>query len=511
MTAFLVSAAATGYYVQQTQQEYRVSAMLSIDVPVPAEASPDFDVAAFADEAISARRERAVSELDVAQIIEAYDGSSTFNRLITPAVRIAQLRDRATASRVDASFIDGIAGEPSLVSTIFIVSVTDSNQRVASAMLEALLELHAIDRVDEATEDINQQLFEIDDNLTRQAAEIGALENTIASLRIENADALGDSSEDGAREASIAQSELVQIEAQIQALQARSVTVSDALRGLDPRGALRRSAADVGTISPERLIALQTLAAIERGRSGSAGASSLEDLVREERVVRSTLEQDANERSSEFAAAQAEYERLQTLFPLDHPDVVRMANSVSSLENAAKNINAVGLTNGEIRNIENLAREERQLQTELDRLRTERDDARARSSEIQGRLARTPILVNRIEALTLDVSDAEARYAAMLNERSALADEYGFIVRRSEPPAILSDPPYLPEVSSASRWSTIVGVGTVLGLLLALALVLIAEKFDKRIHGAQSIAAVCGKLPIGEIPIIARPARATGN
>ena len=512
LTALMLSAAATGYYVQQTQQEYQVSAMLSIDVPVPAESPPDLDVASFADEAIAVRHERAVSELDVAQIIDTYDGSSTFNRLITPAVRIAQLRERATASRIDASLIDGIAGEPNLVSTIFMISVTDTNQRVASIMLEALLELHTEDRVEEATRDINQQLLEIDADLVRQAAEIDDLENTIASLRVENADALGNSTEAGAREASMAQSELIQIDAQIQTLQANSVTVSDALRELDPRGALRRSAADVGTISPERLIALQTLVAIERGRAGSgASSSSVEDLVREEQLVRSALEQDANSRLSELATAQTEYERLQTLYPLDHPDVVRAANTVSGLENASEKIDAGGLTLGEIRNIENLAREEQQLLVELDLLRAQRDEARALSSEIQARLARTPILLGQIEQLTLDVSDAEARYTAMLDERAALANEYGMIVRRSEPPAILSEPPYLPEVASASRSSTIAGVGALLGMLLALILVLVVEKLDKRIDGAQSIAALCGKLPIGEIPIIASPARARGS
>ena len=512
LTALLLSAAATGYYAQQAQQEFRVSATLSVDVPVAADVRPDFDIDAFADEAIATRHAQAVSELDIGQIIETYDGDRSFNRLITPAVRIAQLRDRATASRIDASFVDGIAGEPSLVSTIFIISVTDTNQRVASTMLEALLELHTEDRVEEATRDINQQLLEIDADLVRQAAEIDDLENTIASLRVENADALGNSTEAGAREASMAQSELIQIDAQIQTLQANSVTVSDALRGLDPRGALRRSAADVGTISPERLIALQTLVAIERGRAGSGGASSsVEDLAREEQFVRSALEQDASSRLNELATAQTEYERLQTLYPLDHPDVVRAANTVSGLENASENIDAVGLTIGEIRNIESLAREEQQLLVELDQLRAQRDEARALSSEIQARLARTPILLDQIEQLTLDVSDAEDRYTAMVDERAALADEYGMIVRRSEPPAILSEPPYLPEVASASRSSTIAGVGALLGMLLALILVIVVEKLDKRIDGAQSIAALCGKLPIGEIPIIASPARARGS
>jgi uncharacterized protein involved in exopolysaccharide biosynthesis len=509
LTALLLSAAATGYYAQQAQQEFRVSATLSVDVPVAADVRPDFDIDAFADEAIATRHVQAVSELDIAQIIETYDGDRSFNRLITPAVRIAQLRDRATASRIDASFVDGIAGEPSLVSTIFIISVTDTNQRVASTMLEALLELHTEDRVEEATRDINQQLLEIDADLVRQAAEIDDLENTIASLRVENADALGNSTEAGAREASMAQSELIQIDAQIQTLQANSVTVSDALRGLDPRGGLRRSAADVGTISPERLIALQTLVAIERGSGGAS--SSVEDLVREEQFVRSALEQDASSRLNELATAQTEYERLQTLYPLDHPDVVRAANTVSGLENASENIDAIGLTIGEIRNIESLAREEQQLLVELDQLRAQRDEARALSSEIQARLARTPILLDQIEQLTLDVSDAEDRYTAMVDERAALADEYGMIVRRSEPPAILSEPPYLPEVASASRSSTIAGVGALLGMLLALILVLVVEKLDKRIDGAQSIAALCGKLPIGEIPIIASPARARGS
>ncbi len=510
LLALSLSAAATGFYAQQAQQEYQVSATLSIDVPVPTAALPTLNVNEFADQAIGERHARAVSELDVAGIVEAFDRDGALNRLITPAVRAAQLRDRASATRIDASFVDGIAGEPSLVSTIFTISVADSNQRVATAMLDALLSLHSKSRVDEATREINQQMLDLDDGLARNVAEIDALENMIADLRAENADALGNSTETGAREAAMVQSELVQLEARIQSLQSHGAAIGEALRELDPRGALRRSASDLGTISPERLIALQTLAAIERGRSGS-GATGLEDLDREERLVRSALEQDANAKLDQFAVAQAEYERLQGLYPLDHPDVVRMANSVSGLETAAKNIDAIGLTNSEIRNIENLAREEQQVQAELTRLRVQRDDARALSSDVQSRLARAPILLDQIEQLTIDVSDAEAHYAAMLDERDALAQEYGMIVRSSEPPAILSEPPYLPEVASASRSSTIFGVGALVGLLLATLLVVVVEKLDKRISGAESIAAICGKLPIGEIPNFSEPARATGT
>jgi uncharacterized protein involved in exopolysaccharide biosynthesis len=499
VAALILSGVLTGLYVQRAQPVYRVSAALSVDEPVGGALPDNVDAEDYAEQTISARHAQALEQVDLGPILARSDTGGSLRRFITPIVRAGELRRRLTVTVTDASLVEGVADEPDVVSTVFTISAVDSDERIASESLDALLAAYASTDVGMATADIDERLAATDDQIDQRMARVDAIEAELAELRTQNPETAESSSGAAERDAALAQSELAQLEAQLQALQTRSVAIDDALRDLDPRGALQRLAWSAGTISSERLIALQTLAAIQRGRA-QPGDTDLARLESEELKVRSALEAEANGIMDRLAAAQAEYERLQTIHSLDYPDVVRMANTVSGLETAAANIGTVGLTGSEIRNIENLAREERQLEAELTRLRAGRDIARASALEIQSRVAQTPILRDRIEQLRVDLSIAEADLAAALDERETLELERGLIVRRSQPPLLLSNPPYPPELVATSRSSTIIAVGALLGLLFTIALVLVVERVDRRVIGSRTIVSISGKRPLAEIP-----------
>jgi hypothetical protein len=175
------------------------------------------------------------------------------------------------------------------------------------------------------------------------------------------------------------------------------------------------------------------------------------------------------------------------------------------LAGAIDDNNSIGLSAGEIRNIEGLAREERELRAQLSELQLARDATRARVTDLQGRAARAPLLVQQYQALSENLTLAEASHAAALDDRRVLEYDYDILVERDLPPVLLSEPPYVPEPVEATRTRSIVVAGLLLGVLCIGAVVVAVERVDRRVLGARSIVAINGKLPLAEIPIIPEP------
>jgi len=500
----LVIATLTAVVVQRVQPNYRATATLSIDEPV---VGTDVDSAAltrYARERVAARHAEVLQRLDVDGILAGATSSAGTQATVTPAVRAAVLRDRAVAGVIGVSLVDGTAGDPSLVSVIFSVSVEDPDPRVAAATLESLLALYAQASSGAATSELAQELAALEAVVEQRSSAVRLLEGTIAEFRQEDSSASEEGTAVETRAAALAEDELMQLEIQIQRLQNRSVTVDGALRELDPRGALRREVSEPGPPTSERLAALQTMLAMLRGRYGPGHPDVLR-LDAETTAVRTELERVADTAVQELRTAQAEYNRLQQLHALDFPDVVRLANTVSNLEGTVEGLNTVGLSAGETRYIEGLGRDERHLRAQLNELQSARDAMRVQVADLQGRAARTLLLVQQSRAVGEDLAAAEVRHAAALEDRRALKYEYDVLVQRRSPPMLLSAPPHVPQRVAATRTVTIVSAGMLLGLLCIGAVVVAVERVDRRVLGTRSIVAIHGKLPLAEIPIIPEP------
>ncbi|MEE8543363.1 MAG: hypothetical protein V3S94_05840, partial [Gammaproteobacteria bacterium] len=152
----LVVAALTAVVVQRVQPNYRATATLSIDEPVVGTDVDSVALTRYARERVAARHADVLQRLDVDGILAGTTSSAGTQGTVTPAVRAAVLRDRAVAGVTGVSLVDGAAGDPSLVSAIFSVSVEDPDPRVAAATLESLLALYAQSSSGAATSELAQ-------------------------------------------------------------------------------------------------------------------------------------------------------------------------------------------------------------------------------------------------------------------------------------------------------------------------------------------------------------------
>jgi uncharacterized protein involved in exopolysaccharide biosynthesis len=163
------------------------------------------------------------------------------------------------------------------------------------------------------------------------------------------------------------------------------------------------------------------------------------------------------------------------------------------------------LSSGEVRYIEDLARENRDLQEQLAGLRLRRDAMRLRVTDSQTRSSLVPLLANEYQVLNDDLIAAGTSLSAALEDRRKLESEYDFLVQQSAPPTILSPRPYVPQSVAITDAGTIAAGGLMLSLFFMGVVVMTVERVDRRVLGARSVVAIHGELPLAEIPIIPIP------
>ncbi len=455
----------------------------------------------FAQERVAARTSAVLQRLYVQKGQGEDAQAENSSAAIASSVPAGELRDKVITSVTQMSHRAGGGDDPGVISVMFSVTVEETDGQAALAMLEALLALYVETDVDVEASSVAGNLEAITMDVEQRAGDIQRLRETVAQYAREHPVVLAETPATENRGAALAQSELAQLDIQIERLQERSATVANALQQIDPRGALVGQIREPAPATSQRLTALQTVHAMLRGRYGS-NHSDVQRLAAETAAVRAELESAADQANRELTAAQAEYARLQRQHSLDFPDVVRMANTVSSLENAVDASNTVGLSRGEADYIENLAREEQSLQKQLADLRLERDAVDRQVAQLRARAVQAPVLMQAYQALRDELGAAEARHEVAVTAQRELEQEYNILLQRGAPAVLSSRPPYGPNQLIHTRVETILAAGALLGLLLAALVVLAMERIDRRVRGAQSITAIHGQLPLAEIPMI---------
>jgi uncharacterized protein involved in exopolysaccharide biosynthesis len=509
LSTALVVVALTVVTMQRVPLEYRATATLSIEEPITSADTSAAALSRYAQERVAARHAEISQRVDYERILAEGVSSVEARRTVTPAMRVATLRERMTARVLDVSLIGSMEGNPDLVSVIFSVSVEDQDRRVVAETLNAVLALYAQIDSDGVTSEMAREIDALDVVIEQSSLTIKRLESSLAEFMRENPGVSDETDADNSA-LDLARSELSQLDLQSQRYTERSLTIASALREVDPRGTLSREVSGPGEATPERLAALQTMLALLKGRHG-IDHPDVETLSMEVMSVNAELELDLDQRIQELRTAQAEYDRLKQLHALDYPDVVRLANTVSHLEGVIADEKAIGLPDEELRRIELLAREEGELRAAIDELQLTRAALRQRVADLESSAARAPFLYQQQNELRENLSSAEENLVAALDDRQALEYEYDLLVQLNSPPELLSAPTSVPESMLQTRPTTIVAAGMLFGVLCIGAIVAAVERVDRRVLGAKSIVAIYGTLPLAEIPIIPEPSIAPGQ
>jgi uncharacterized protein involved in exopolysaccharide biosynthesis len=475
----LAALATTFALASRTEPAYRATASLRLEgrtLPAEIDRSPelDADVSDYASLHLQTRYARVLREAE------------------------ASRRAGLTVDRIVLD--DASGGAPQSISIGFAVFADGADQRTAERAAQALV---AAMQDDDARSAANpavpvQELETARAEADASGEALRALELELEGFERNNAAGLPGLQERNAEATRQAERERVELEQQTGALEARRIELDRGLRDMQ-RGAADYRPGD-GPLTSEMLAALQARWAVLRGRYG-ADHPDAAALGTEIAAAQAVVARRLDAATAEIRQVQDELDRLERLYPIDHPDVVRLAHRVSALESQAEPLRITGLTNGERAYIEGLARERRDIDPQLAELRERSASLQTRMAEHRAQVEQAPILEQQHGLLQQQVADAQARqqsanaqYAALLAAQETAREQ------RPGQLSIVAAPTArrLP----MSRPGVIAALGGIAGLLALVLVVALVERIDPRITGA-AVSRLQGSRPLAEIPLLA--------
>jgi len=420
----------------------------------------------------------------------------------TVAVSLQRPDDTGLAI-VDLSTSAASSPEFLSVSATFDVYVDRADARVGERAVVALTEAY-LERFRGTSTVPPVSATEFDEartDLAQAGAERDRDEQTLVAFEHDNAAVLPGLEDVRARVIEETRQERAGVDQQLRTSEIRRNELDSALAEMQ-RGASQFGNTSDSVLTGEIFTAAQARWAALRGLYGDDYAPAIE--------LGAALSDARLDADARFAAVSAEleearegFERLQVSQPLDHPDVIGFAHRVSALERLYEQTRVTALSNRDIRYIEGLARERREIDTEIDDARNRRAALEAQQSE-QAQLAeRAPILAERHLFLQGQLVDAQRRHESAEAHYAALQDELQAASR--EQPGELSVAGEAQVNRLALSWPAIAAaLICVLCFPVFLFTLRLIERRHRTISGANMITKVQGQPPLAVIPELGR-------
>jgi hypothetical protein len=334
-------------------------------------------------------------------------------------------------------------------------------------------------------------------DLAMAAADLGRAEQVLAAFEHENALMLPGLEDVRAHIVEESRQQRAVVDQQLRTLEIRRNELDRALAEMQ-RGASRFGSLDDSALTGEIFSAAQARWAALRGLHGEDYAPAVE-LGAALSDARATADARLASISTEFAEARERFVTLQATHPLDHPDVIGLAHQVSALERVYEQTEVAALSSPDLRYIEGLGRERREIDLEIDAARERRALLETQQGE-QARLAElAPRMTERHLILQDELADAgrrhdsaEAFYASLQDELQAASHE------QSGELSVTSET----QVSRAVITRTAV-VTALICVLCFLAFLLLLRRIEHRhraVSGPNMIIRLQGRPPLAQIP-----------
>jgi len=507
----LLAVMAGAVAVLQVRPVYRATTILSLeDRTLPL----DFNAAQlqpYAEGEVQDRSERVLAPEALAESVDAGVLDTRATDLAPVSIRSPELRNRLRIDAVRPKIRPPTAGDLSKVSVAFTLTFDDTDPATAEHVLRALQTRFLVDdRGDSESFPASSGT-----RLTASVAEVNRLAQTISELETEietferqNAAGLPQFSELNAQAMERADRERTQLDGQILALEERRMDLDRALRDIERDAVQDREGENISPLTSQRLITLQSERAM---RVGLYGADSPE--TQQLSVAISELQRDATDRldraTTELRIANENLARLERLYAIDHPDVVRLAHQVSALEARIDEVTLTGLTVGERRYVEGLASERRDIDGQIDQLRSRHESLRRSVADYESRALQGPVLEQQYGALKEELVKIRTDHENARTRKEALAFEQRIAEQAMPGYLTIAEPVRVSGPLLMSRPVIAAALSVVLGMMSVALFVLLIDRLDRRVSSAQRIAELQGVLPLAEIPFIHIPNQAS--
>lgn len=405
-------------------------------------------VTSFAGERIEIIKRRVMTRDNLLGVIRKYDLFDPPSTKFPASQQVEQIRKAITVELVQADVRPDGSGPATIA---FSIAFEHGKPATAKAVADDLMRLFLEENVRART----QRATETTEFLTQEAEklqkDVAEIEAKVAKYKQENAAALPEN-------VTLATTAMQRIEGDLRQVERDYAAAEDALRALDA----------------DRSTAMLDVPAA----------------------------QSADPARAELLRARAEVARMEAIYTDIHPDLRAARRKVAALEAA---LPPESTAPGASRRSAALARIDARAASLRDRqkvLMAQREELRAKLSEMDVSLARAPQVERGLLALTRDYQSAQKKYEEIMEKkRTAQVAESLEGDQKAERFTVL-EPPVLPEEPIKPNRKKLIALAVMLALAAAAAAAALVEMLQGRVRGVRQIAAAWGQQPLVTVPVL---------
>ncbi len=488
---------------------YRSTATILIeqqDVP------PDLvrsTVTSFATQRIREIQQRVLTRPNLTKIVEKYELYQAKRRVETSEEIAQRMYDDIAVELKTADVIDPRSGIAMEATIAFQISYNGEAPQVTQQVANELTNLFLEENLRNRTNKAKQTSAFLAAEAKRASENVAAMETTLADFKKTNSGRLPEQGGLNLQFMERTDKEIVDIDAQIRALESRRYYLEGELAQINPN-------TPAFSASGERILDPVSQLKVLRTEYAAASARYGEDhpdMIRTRREIAALEQQhggsveDEQEQAKELRELRTELALAQERYSEDHPDVVRLTRSISKLEQAlqdapARPERAIAAEEPENPAYITFAAQMQSTDSELNSLRERRAELKTKLADYEQRLLQTPEVERGYADLTRAYTNAVEEYRDIKAKLTA-AELAQQLEKESKGERFsVIDPAQYPEEPIKPNRPAILLLGMALSVGSGLGFAITAENMDNSIRGIRSVNTALGAPPLAVVPYL---------
>ena len=458
-------------------------------------------VTSYAAQRIQVISQRVMARSNLMEIVEKYDLYAKERERYTTEEVLAEMRENIGIDMITAEIVDPRTGRPASATIAFTLGFKSEDPKQAQQVASELTTLYLTENLKSRTEKAAETYDFLTVEADRLKDEIELLEAQLSDFKGKNLNALPESRTLNTQSLQRSESELTNIDTQIQAVKERKIHLEGQLQLVDPY--------DSGDLlSPTaRLEALRT----EYISLASRYSLDHPDVVRIKHEIQALEIETGNYASQEDRHAQLDLLRkeltvAEQTYTDEHPDIKGLKRQIARMEDEIKNPPPVAQKD-KIIGADNPIYVSLQTQiatadSELRSLRSRRAITLEKIEEYEERLLQTPKIEQEYRMIARDLEQASTRYQATRAKQMTAEIGQEMEKERKGEKFTLIDPAVLPEEPISPNRPAIIFLSLVLALGAGVGSAAVAESMNAAVRGAKGVAAILHTAPLAVSPYL---------
>jgi uncharacterized protein involved in exopolysaccharide biosynthesis len=473
-------------------------------------------ITSYADQRIQVISQRVMTTDNLLRIVQRYDLYPKLRKNKTREELLARMRKDIQFQMISADVMDPRQGRATKADIAFAVSYNSESPDLAARVANELVSLYLDENVKTRRQQTADAASFLEDQADQLNKDIDGLQAKIADFKDQHINTLPDQALLNNERLTRTQEEVRDTDTQLRTLDQQITYLDAQLAQISPSSQVYTSTGERVLSPTDRLKFLRT----EYARLSGIYAPDHPDVVRIKSEI-DGLEQtvgavdSTNDLQRQLEDARTQLADAQKRYAPDHPDIQRLQRQIATLTDAirttANSQPAVPPPAATPDNPAYIQVKSQREATGAERasLLKKRADLQSKLSDFEGRLAASPAVERDYVELVRELDNDQLKYREVRQKQMEAKLAENLENEQKGERFTLIDPPLAPELPASPNRGLLIGVGVVLALAGALALVLLLESIDHSVRNRHDLEALLTVPPLAVVPHMVNRAERT--